>query len=176
MDGEHDAETAAAALEATLSQVVAALHAEGVAMEGIVLKPAFCAPGTSAPNAKQPTQAEREEVARLTLRALQRTLPPAVPAVLFLSGGLSDELATSYLREIARLPGPKPWSLSFSYGRALQAAALDAWAGAGGAALEEAGTAGASNADDEAAAALAARAALCTRVRECSAAALGRDP
>jgi fructose-bisphosphate aldolase class I len=70
-----------------------------------------------------------QEVATATLRCLLRNVPAAVPGIVFLSGGQSDRLATAHLNAINRLPGPKPWKLSFSYGRALQDAALEAWHG-----------------------------------------------
>jgi len=75
-----------------------------------------------------PEQAGVEEVAERTLRCLKRTVPAAVPGIVFLSGGQSDELATEHLNAMNN-KGPLPWKLSFSYGRALQAAPLKAWAG-----------------------------------------------
>jgi fructose-bisphosphate aldolase class I len=70
-----------------------------------------------------------EEVATATLRCLRRHVPAAVPGVVFLSGGQNARLATAHLNAINRLPGPKPWKISFSYGRALQDPALEAWHG-----------------------------------------------
>jgi fructose-bisphosphate aldolase class I len=70
-----------------------------------------------------------QEVATATLRCLLRTVPAAVPGIVFLSGGQSERLATAHLNAINRLPGPKAWKLSFSYGRALQDSALEAWHG-----------------------------------------------
>jgi len=70
-----------------------------------------------------------QEVAERTLRCLKRTVPAAVPGIVFLSGGQSDELATAHLNAMNKSPGTLPWKLSFSYGRALQAAPLKAWAG-----------------------------------------------
>jgi fructose-bisphosphate aldolase class I len=75
-----------------------------------------------------PTQPSDEEVARETIRCFRRHVPAAVPGIVFLSGGQSDEDATARLSEMNRL-GPHPWQLSFSYGRALQAPALKAWGG-----------------------------------------------
>jgi fructose-bisphosphate aldolase class I len=69
------------------------------------------------------------DVAAATLRCLRRHVPAAVPGIVFLSGGQSDRLATIHLDAINRLPGPKPWKISFSYGRALQDPALEAWHG-----------------------------------------------
>jgi fructose-bisphosphate aldolase class I len=70
-----------------------------------------------------------QEVAAATLRTLQRHVPPAVPAIVFLSGGQDHLRATEHLGAINRLEGPKPWILSYSYGRALQDEALEAWHG-----------------------------------------------
>ena len=70
-----------------------------------------------------------QDVATATLRCLLRTVPAAVPGIVFLSGGQSDRLATAHLNAINRLPGTKPWKISFSYGRALQDAALETWHG-----------------------------------------------
>src|SRR5207237_2892357 len=75
-----------------------------------------------------PEQAVAEEVARETVRCLRHAVPAAVPGIVFLSGGQSDEAATAHLNAINAL-GPQPWELSFSYGRALQAPAQKAWAG-----------------------------------------------
>jgi fructose-bisphosphate aldolase class I len=74
-------------------------------------------------------QASAEEVATSTLRCLRRHVPAAVPGIVFLSGGQNPRLATTHLNAINRLPGPKPWKISFSYGRALQDPALEAWHG-----------------------------------------------
>ena len=69
------------------------------------------------------------DVAKATVTVLRRTVPPAVPGVTFLSGGQSEEDATIHLNEMNKVPGPKPWSLTFSYGRALQATVIKTWAG-----------------------------------------------
>src|SRR5262249_41253299 len=74
-------------------------------------------------------QASVEEVATSTLRCLRRHVPVAVPGIVFLSGGQNARLATAHLDAINRLPGAKPWKISFSYGRALQDPALEAWHG-----------------------------------------------
>jgi fructose-bisphosphate aldolase class I len=76
-----------------------------------------------------PRQASVEEVAAATLRTLSRHVPAAVPAIVFLSGGQDHVLATEHLGAITRLDAPKPWKLSYSYGRALQDEALEAWHG-----------------------------------------------
>ncbi len=124
MDGDHPIETTAAAQEAVLREVVAALAAHGVLLEGMVLKPAMTTAGASHGGSQRP-----ERVAELTLRTLRRTLPVAVPAVLFLSGGLGEEEACTYLNAINRAAGPTgaPWHLGFSFGRALQHSCLRQW-------------------------------------------------
>src|SRR4029450_4559443 len=107
-----------------LQFVFDALYEEGVLLEGTLLKPNMVVPGIECPR-----QALVEEVAAATLRCLRRHVPPAVPGVVFLSGGQNDVLATRHLDAINRADGPKPWKLSFSYGRALQDAALATWRG-----------------------------------------------
>jgi fructose-bisphosphate aldolase class I len=81
------------------------------------------------PGLKCPTQASPVEVARATIACLRRNVPAAVPGIYFLSGGQSDEAATANLNAMNALPQKQPWVLSYSYGRALQAAALSAWRG-----------------------------------------------
>ncbi len=124
MDGGHSLERCLEATEAALHVVFDALWEQRVAPEGLLLKPNMVLAGTSAPR-----QASVEEVAEATVRCLRRTVPPAVPGIVFLSGGQTDELATLHLNAMNRLPAPPPWPLSFSYGRALQAAPLGAWRG-----------------------------------------------
>src|SRR5439155_15930786 len=101
-----------------------ALFEQGVALEGILLKPNMVLAGKQCAR-----QASIEEVAIATLRCLRRHAPAAVPGIVFLSGGQNARLATAHLNAINRLPGPKPWKISFSYGRALQDPALEAWHG-----------------------------------------------
>ena len=124
MDGGHSLERCLEATETALHAVFDALWEQRVAMEGLLLKPNMVLAGTTSPR-----QASVEEVAEATVRCLRRTVPVAVPGIVFLSGGQTDELATAHLNAMNRLPGPQPWSLSFSYGRALQAAPLRAWGG-----------------------------------------------
>lgn len=124
MDGEHTIERCELVTEATLYEVFAALTALRVAPEEMVLKPSMVISGKSCTR-----QAGVDEVAERTLRLLKRTVPAAVPGIAFLSGGQSDELATAHLDTINKLGGG-PWTLSFSYGRALQQPALKAWRGA----------------------------------------------
>jgi fructose-bisphosphate aldolase class 1 len=95
-----------------------------VALEAMLLKPNMVLASKAC--TRQPSV---EEVATGTLRCLRRHVPAAVPGIVFLSGGQNARLATMHLNAINRLPGPKPWKISFSYGRALQDPALEAWQG-----------------------------------------------
>jgi len=124
LDGGHSIERCLEVTEATLHAVFHALSVQHVTLEGLLLKPSMVLPGTVAPR-----RAPVTEVAEATVRCLRRTVPAAVPGIVFLSGGQSDELATAHLDAMNRLPGPQPWPLSFSYARALQAAPLKAWGG-----------------------------------------------
>jgi fructose-bisphosphate aldolase class I len=123
MDGAHDIEACEAVTEWVLKDVYQQLFYARVPLEKTILKPNMVISG-----AKCPKQASREEVAERTVKVLKRCVPPAVPGIAFLSGGQSDEDATAHLSLMNQL-GPLPWKLSFSYGRALQAAALKAWGG-----------------------------------------------
>jgi fructose-bisphosphate aldolase class I len=125
MDGDHTIATAASVSEEVLHTVFDALHRQRVVLECMILKPNMVVPGL-----KCPQQVSPEEVARATLACLRRKVPAAVPGIFFLSGGQSDEAATANLNAMNALAQKQPWVLSFSYGRALQAAALDAWRGA----------------------------------------------
>ena len=124
LDGGHSIERCLEVTEATLHAVFHALSAQHVTLEGLLLKPSMVLPGATAQH-----RAPVAEVAEATVRCLRRTVPAAVPGIVFLSGGQSDELATAHLDAMNRLPGPQPWPLSFSYARALQAAPLKAWGG-----------------------------------------------
>ena len=124
MDGSHTIERCEHVTGVVLSSVFDALRAHGVALEGMLLKPNMVVAGKACNR-----QASIEEVATATLRCLRRHVPVAVPGIVFLSGGQSPRLATAHLDAINRLPGPKPWRVSFSYGRALQDPALEAWHG-----------------------------------------------
>ena len=123
MDGEHDIDGCERVTEWVLKEVYAQLYYAKVPLEQTILKPNMVVSG-----AECPRQAGRQEVAERTVRLLKRCVPPAVPGIVFLSGGQSDEDATAHLALMNKL-GPMPWKLSFSYGRALQAAALKAWSG-----------------------------------------------
>ena len=123
MDGDHSLRRCYEVTEAVLKTVFDELYAQRVFLEGIVLKPNMVVPGKKAPR-----QAAVEEVAVATVQVLKNCVPTAVPGIAFLSGGQSDVEATAHLDAINHL-GPLPWAVTFSYGRALQAAAQKAWAG-----------------------------------------------
>ncbi|MBO0763177.1 MAG: fructose-bisphosphate aldolase class I [Hyphomicrobiaceae bacterium] len=123
MDGGHDIDACEGVTEWVLREVYQQLYYARVPLEKTILKPNMVISGM-----KCPKRASREEVAERTVRVLKRCVPPAVPGIAFLSGGQSDEDATAHLSLMNQL-GPLPWRLSFSYGRALQAAALKAWGG-----------------------------------------------
>jgi len=123
MDGAHDIDACEAVTEWVLKEVYQQLYYANVPLEKTILKPNMVIAGK-----KCPKQASREQVAERTVKVLKRCVPPAVPGIAFLSGGQSDEDATAHLSLMNQL-GPLPWKLSFSYGRALQAAALKAWGG-----------------------------------------------
>jgi len=124
MDGDFPIETAAAVTEKVLAAVYKALSDHHVMLEGTLLKPNMVRSGSDAA-----VQATPEEIGLATLRVLQHTVPCAVPGITFLSGGMSEEEASLSLCFVNRAPGPKPWSLTFSYGRALQQSCLKAWMG-----------------------------------------------
>jgi fructose-bisphosphate aldolase, class I len=124
MDGDHTIERCFEATESTLRAVFRALPAQGVALEGMLLKPNMVLPGKGCAR-----QASVPEVAEATVACLRRTVPAAVPGVVFLSGGQTDEQATAHLNAMNSPGRSHPWALSFSYGRALQAAPLRAWRG-----------------------------------------------
>jgi fructose-bisphosphate aldolase class I len=124
MDGAHPIERCEEVTGFVLRAVFGALFEQAVGLEGMLLKPNMVVPGIRCPR-----QADVSEVAIATLRCLRRHVPAAVPGVAFLSGGQRDVLATRHLDAINRAQGPKPWRLTFSYGRALQDTALAAWRG-----------------------------------------------
>ncbi len=123
MDGGHTIERHFEVTESIQHLVFEALHEHGVHLEGMLLKPNMVLAGEEARE-----QAGAEQVAAMTLRCLLRTVPPAVPGIVFLSGGQGDVQATEHLNLLNRL-GPAPWALTFSYGRALQSPALQSWRG-----------------------------------------------
>jgi fructose-bisphosphate aldolase class I len=135
IDGPHGAPASAAALEAVLKGVVSALVSSGARLEALLIKPTPVLPGADcafdpASNNPRPSW---EILAGMTLAALAAALPPAIPGVAFLSGGLSEADATACLNAVnqaknaAPAPAAYPWALTFSFGRALQASALREW-------------------------------------------------
>ena len=123
MDADNDIATCYDATSRTLHRTFDELFQQRVDLEGILLKPNMVISGKGSP-----TQATAEEVAEWTLKCFREHVPEAVPGIVFLSGGQSDEQASENLNAINSL-GEQPWVLSFSYGRALQAPALKAWGG-----------------------------------------------
>ncbi|WP_075997263.1 class I fructose-bisphosphate aldolase [Salaquimonas pukyongi] len=126
MDGEHsthDIERCQAVTEWALKEQFQELYYAGVNLEGMVLKPNMIVPGQ-----KSGKKASVEEVAERTVRVLKNCVPASVPGIAFLSGGQSDEEATAHLSAMNAMYD-MPWKLTYSYGRALQAAALKAWGG-----------------------------------------------
>ena len=123
LDGDHSVETSEEVHLRTLETLFHELATQDVLLEHVILKASMVVSGNK--NAKQ---AGVQDVAERTVRVLKRTVPAALPGIVFLSGGQSDEDATAHLDEMNKL-GPHPWKLTFSYGRALQHAALHAWAG-----------------------------------------------
>lgn len=123
MDGAHTIERCEEVTTETLRLVFSELLAHRVALEGTLLKPNMVVPGKGSPR-----QAPAAEVAEATVRCLRRTVPLAVPGIVFLSGGQTPEQATAHLSAMNAL-GRFPWELSFSYGRALQEPVLKAWKG-----------------------------------------------
>jgi len=126
MDGDHTLEDCINATQKVWAKVIKTLHDHHFIWEGSLVKPNMVTPGHSSPTYKTTTP---EQVAKATVTVLQRTLPVAVPGVTFLSGGQSEEEASRNLNAINQYPGKRPWNLSFSYGRALQASCLEAWKG-----------------------------------------------
>jgi fructose-bisphosphate aldolase class I len=124
MDGDHTIDRSDEVTSAVLATVFEELREQRVLLEGMLLKPNMVLAGYDCP--EQPGDAV---VAERTLRCLRRHVPAAVPGIVFLSGGQSDEDATSRLNLMNQM-GPQPWEISFSYGRGLQAAALTTWHGA----------------------------------------------
>jgi fructose-bisphosphate aldolase class I len=123
MDGDHTIDRCYEVTEATLEAVFNELFSQRVVYERMLLKPNMVISGKDCPE-----QASPEKVAEATVRCFRSVVPAAVPGIVFLSGGQSDEQATANLNAMNKT-GPHPWELSFSYGRALQAPALKAWRG-----------------------------------------------
>jgi fructose-bisphosphate aldolase class I len=123
MDGDHDIDRCYEVTQRVLDKTFQELRIQRVALEGMILKPNMAISGK-----KSAKQASVEEVAEKTIRLLKACVPAAVPGIAFLSGGQSDEEATAHLDAMNRIGG-LPWRLTFSYGRALQAAPQKAWSG-----------------------------------------------
>jgi len=123
MDGDHDIDRCSEVTTWVLKETFQELFYNRIALEGMVLKPNMAVPGK-----KSPKRASIAEVAAKTLRMLKDCVPAAVPGIAFLSGGQSDEEATAHLDAINKL-GELPWRVTFSYGRALQAAPQKTWSG-----------------------------------------------
>jgi fructose-bisphosphate aldolase class I len=123
MDGDHDIDRCYEVTQRVLNKVFQELRIHRVALEGMILKPNMVISGKNSP-----TQASAEEVAEKTIRLLKSCVPAAVPGIAFLSGGQSDVDASAHLNAMNRIGG-LPWPLTFSYGRALQAAPQKAWSG-----------------------------------------------
>jgi fructose-bisphosphate aldolase, class I len=121
MDGSHDIGECFQVTEAVLRSLFASLVEHNVVLEGCILKASMVVPGTTSGE-----KVDVEEVAAATLHCLKTTVPAILPGIVFLSGGQSDEDATAHLNAMNQM-GPNPWPLSFSYGRAMQAAALKLW-------------------------------------------------
>ena len=124
MDGDHDILTTSEIQEKVIKEVYFACQQNGVYLEGTLLKPSMTVPG-----ADNESKSDPKNVALATVTTLLRSVPAAVPGIVFLSGGLSEEEASLYLNEMNLLGADKPWNISFSYGRALQHSALRAWGG-----------------------------------------------
>ena len=126
IDGDHDIERCHEATEAALHEVFRQLAVHRVALEGMLLKPNMVLSGSHAPN-----RAGAQEVAERTVSVFSHTIPPAMPGVVFLSGGQNDDDATTNLQAIAARGAEvgAPWQLSYSYGRGLQALPLTTWGG-----------------------------------------------
>ncbi|XP_043233361.1 fructose-bisphosphate aldolase-like [Amphibalanus amphitrite] len=123
-DGDHDLDRAQKVTETVLAFVYKALNDHHVYLEGTLLKPNMVTAGQSCSK-----KYKASEQAAATVTCLMRTVPPAVPGVTFLSGGMTEEDASIMLSEVNKAPGKKPWALTFSFGRALQASVLKAWSG-----------------------------------------------
>ena len=124
MDGPHSIARSSDVTEAALDRVFSALLEQRVVLEHMLLKPNMVVPGTDSP-----IQVSVREVAEATISCLRRAVPAAVPGIVFLSGGQRAEAATAHLNAMNAMPIPHPWPLSFSFGRALQEPALEAWRG-----------------------------------------------
>jgi fructose-bisphosphate aldolase class I len=124
LDGSHDLATTARIQERVLTTVYAKLQDNGVLLEGSLLKPSMTVPGVDCPDKSDPAS-----IAKMTVQTLDRCLPPAMPGVTFLSGGISEEDSSIYLNEINKLQRKGSFALTFSYSRALQSSCAKIWKG-----------------------------------------------
>ena len=124
LDGDHELATTARIQERVLTTVYAKLQDNGVLLEGSLLKPSMTVPGVDCADKSDPAT-----IAKTTVRTLDRCLPPAMPGVTFLSGGISEEDSSIYLNEINKLDRKGAFALTFSYSRALQSSCAKIWMG-----------------------------------------------
>ena len=124
MDGNHDINRSFEVTDAVQAEVFRQLRVHRVHFPGMLLKPNMVVQGYASGHRQN-----AQQTADMTLEVLRRNVPASVPGIVFLSGGLSDEDSTEFLDLMNKAQGPRPWTLSFSYGRALQHAALQAWGG-----------------------------------------------
>merc|ERR1719451_15969 len=124
IDGNHDIATTARVQERVLTTVYAKLQDNGVLLEGSLLKPSMTVPGVECEDKSDPAT-----IAKMTVQTLDRCLPPAMPGVTFLSGGISEEDSSIYLNEINKLDRKGAFALTFSYSRALQSSCIKIWGG-----------------------------------------------
>mmetsp|Transcript_48345 Transcript_48345/g.58525 ORF Transcript_48345/g.58525 Transcript_48345/m.58525 type:complete len:393 (+) Transcript_48345:59-1237(+) len=124
IDGDHDIETTAKIQERYVTIVYKKLQECGVMLEGTLLKPSMTVAGVDCEKKPSP-----EEVAKMTVQTLQRSIPPAMPGVTFLSGGISEEDSSIFLNEINKIDRVGPWALTFSFSRAMQSSCIKAWGG-----------------------------------------------
>merc|ERR1719263_982664 len=124
IDGKHDIATTAQVQERVLTTVYKKLQDNGVMLEGSLLKPSMTVPGVECPDKSDPAS-----IAQMTVQTLDRCLPPAMPGVTFLSGGISEEDSSIYLNEINKLERKGAFGLRFSYSRALQSSCIKIWGG-----------------------------------------------
>lgn len=124
IDGTHNQQTTAKVQERFISTVYKYLEENNVMLEGTLLKPSMTVSGVECENKPSP-----EEVAQMTVQTLQRVIPPAMPGVTFLSGGISEEDASIYLNEINKIDRKGPWALTFSFSRAMQSSCIKMWGG-----------------------------------------------
>merc|ERR1712087_51150 len=124
IDGDHDIYTTAKVQERVITTVYKKLQECGVMLEGTLLKPSMTVCGVDCKD-----KPDVEEIARLTVQTLSRSIPSAMPGVTFLSGGISEEDSSIYLNEINKIDRVGPWALTFSFSRAMQSSCLKKWAG-----------------------------------------------